>query len=148
MKKELFTLALLIVFPSLFGQKVNIPIATENSTILLETDRDNRLRTVYFGLPLNDASEYSSVSGGYQYFDSNAGIYNAAYTPAGTWNISEPAIQVVHGDGNTSLDLKYVSHTQEQVDENTMLTSIVLGDELYPFRVSLFYKTWSKENVI
>ena len=148
MKKELFTLALLIVFPSLFAQKVSIPIATENSTILLETDRDNRLRTVYFGLPLNDASEYSSVSGVYQYFDSNAGIYNAAYTPAGTWNISEPAIQVVHEDGNTSLDLKYVSHKQEQEDENTMLTSIVLGDDLYPFTVSLYYKTWSKENVI
>jgi alpha-galactosidase len=148
MKKELLTLGLLILFPHLFAQKVSIPVSTENSTLLLETDRDNRLRTVYFGLPLKDASEYAMVSGGYQYFDSNAGIYNAAYTPAGTWNVSEPAIQVVHGDGNASLDLKYMSHKQEVVDENATLTSIVLGDELYPFRVTLFYKTWSQENVI
>ena len=115
---------------------------------MLETDRDNRLRTVYFGKALRDAGEYDMVSGHYQFFDSNGGIYNAAYTPAGTWNLSEPAIQAVHADGNASLDLKYVSHEVVQADEHTSLTRIVLGDELYPFRVTLCYKAWKEENVV
>ena len=93
MKKELLILALVLAAPGLFAQKVTIPVSTQNSTLLLETDRDNRLRTVYFGKALRDAGEYDMVSGHYQFFDSNGGIYNAAYTPAGTWNLSEPAIQ-------------------------------------------------------
>jgi len=148
MKKVVIALGILGIFITLSAQKVSIPVSTENSLMLLQTDRDNRLRTLYFGEPLQDVEEYALVAGGYQYYDSNAGIYNAAYTPAGTWNISEPAIQVVHGDGNKSLDLKYLNHNQEQLDENCSLTSVVLGDELYPFRVTLYYKSWKKENVI
>jgi alpha-galactosidase len=40
------------------------------------------------------------------------------HTPAGTWNLSEPAIQVKHADGNP-LELKYVSHKTEKVDANS-----------------------------
>ncbi len=148
MKKELLILALLILVPGLLAQKVVIPISTNNSTLLLETDRDNGLRTVYFGRALRDADEYELVSGRYQYFDNNGGIYNSAYTPAGTWNVSEPAIQVVHGDGNMSLDLKYVSHTVEPMGEHVTLTRILLEDGLYPFSVTLCYKVWEEENVI
>lgn len=147
MKKLSFTLGILIMSLSLLAQTISIPISTNNSTLLLQTDREKRLRTVYFGEKLNDTIEYSEVSGMYHYFDNNAGISNAAYTPAGTWNISEPAIQVVHGDGNTSLELKYVSHQTEQVSDNVCITRIVTEDDIYPFRVSLFYKTWKRENV-
>jgi alpha-galactosidase len=148
MKKVMITAGLLMIIPVLCAQQVTIPVTTENSVLLLQTDRDNRLRTIYFGEPLNDAGEYPEVSEGYQYFDSNAGVYNSVYTPAGTWNLAEPAIQVVHQDGNMSLDLKYVSHQKERLDENTSITSIVLADDLYPFRVTLFYKCWNHENVI
>jgi len=87
MKKVIFALSLLSIFANLFAQSVTIPISTENSTMVLETDRDKRLRTVYFGKALQDAGEYALVSEGNQYYDANAGIYNAAYTPAGTWNV-------------------------------------------------------------
>ncbi|HEX9152281.1 MAG TPA: alpha-galactosidase [Flavobacterium sp.] len=133
---------------SLSAQKVTIPIATDNNLMLLQTDNINRLKTIYFGKPLANESEYSSVSGAYDFNDANAGIYNSAYTPAGTWNFSEPAIQVKHADGNPSLELKYVSHKKEKVDENSSLTRIVLKDSLYPFEVTLCYKVWEKENII
>lgn len=148
MKKVLITLILVFLLQGLKAQEVTIPVLTDNSALLLQTDRENSLRTIYFGKPLSNENEYALVSGTYQYYNSNAGIYNAAYTPAGTWNIAEPAIQVVHGDGNSSLDLKYVSHKQDQLDDNTTLTSIVLKDNVYPFRVTLFYKCWKHENVI
>ena len=77
----------------LSGQTITIPIATENNVIVMQTDNNNRLRTIYFGKPLENESEYAGVSANYNYDESNAGIYNSSYTPAGTWNLSEPAIQ-------------------------------------------------------
>lgn len=132
----------------LSGQTITIPIATENNVIVMQTDNNNRLRTIYFGKPLENESEYAGVSANYNYDESNAGIYNSSYTPAGTWNLSEPAIQVKHGDGNPSLELKYVSHNKKIIDANTSITSILIKDPIYPFEVTLFYKVWTKENII
>ncbi|KIA84848.1 alpha-galactosidase [Flavobacterium sp. AED] len=147
-KKGVFTLFFMFGVISLWAQKVTIPIATNNNMMLLQTDNNNRLMTVYFGKPLENASEFATVSAGYNYDYSNQGIYNSAYTPSGTWNLSEPAIQVKHADGNTSLELKYVSHKTEKIDANSSITSIILKDPIYPFEVTLFYKVWAKENVI
>lgn len=147
-RKYLFTLYFMMSVITLSAQKVTIPIATNSNLMLLQTDDDNRLRTIYFGKPLENVSEYSAVSDGYNFKDENAGIYNATYTPAGTWNFSEPAIQVKHADGNPSLELKYASHKTEKVDANSSLTSILLKDSLYPFEVTLYYKVWTKENII
>ena len=127
---------------------VTIPIVTQSNAILLQTDNDNRLRTIYFGESLDKSTEYPMVSSLYQFDNSGDGIFNATYTPAGTWNLSEPAIQVKHFDGNSSLELKYVSHKQENIDDNIALTRIILEDPLYPFQVTLFYKVWKKENVV
>ncbi|MGE5944774.1 MAG: alpha-galactosidase [Flavobacteriales bacterium] len=150
--KYLFKTALFfatfIGFSNLYAQKITIPIESSNNVILLQTDHANRLRTIYFGKPLKSSSEYVSVSEMYNFNDANAGIYNSIYTPSGTWNLSEAAIQVVHSDKNTSLELKYESHKQTQIDDNTTLTSIVLNDSLYNFKVTLFYKVYLKENVI
>jgi alpha-galactosidase len=147
-KSNTLLVCFLTVFLNTTAQKVIIPIATKNSVIVLQTDSETRLRTVYFGKPLEKKSEYASVSSNYNYDENNAGIYNSAYTPAGTWNLSEPAIQVKHADGNPSLELKYVSHKNESINENITVTSILLKDPVYPFEVTLFYKVWKKENVI
>ena len=147
-KKAIFTVCLVICFLQLSAQSVTIPIETKDHVILLQTDRNNVLRTVYVGKPLMTSSEYSMASTLNRLDDENVGIFNAAYTPSGTWNISEPAIQVKHTDGNPSLELKYVNHSQEQVDGNSTLTKILLKDNVYPFQVTLFYKVWKNENVI
>ena len=132
----------------LSAQTVTIPITTATSAIVLQTDNIGRLHTVYFGRSLENDAEYSTVSKSYNFKDSDAGIYDVAYTPAGTWNLSEPAIQVTHGDGNRSLELKYVSHETQNIDNNSALTSIRLKDPNYPFQVTLIYRIWKKENVI
>lgn len=133
---------------TVFAQKTTIPIATNNHLMLLQTDNLKRLRTVYFGKPLANQNEFEAVSANYIYDENNSGIYNSSYTPAGTWNLSEPAIQVKHADGNPSLELQYVSHKKEQIDENISITKILLKDPIYPFEVVLVYKVWSKENLI
>jgi alpha-galactosidase len=147
-EKLIFLWSCIMMVSHLSGQTVTIPISTTNSVILMQTDSNNRLRTIYFGKPFENESEYAGVSANYNYDESNAGIYNSSYTPAGTWNLSEPAIQVKHADGNPSLELKYVSHKKEIIDNNTSVTRILLKDPVYPFEVTLFYKVWTKENII
>jgi alpha-galactosidase len=146
-KKAALTICLLTGFLQLTAQ-TTIPIETSNNVIVLQTDKNNLLRTVYVGKPLLNNNEYANTISVAHLDDDNAGIYNAAYTPSGTWNLSEPAISVKHADGNPSLELKYVSHTQEKEDANTTITRIVMKDNVYPFQVTLVYKAWKKENVI
>ncbi|CAF2055119.1 unnamed protein product [Rotaria magnacalcarata] len=78
------------------------------------------------------------------------GLFSSDYTPSGTRNLLEPAIQVTHADVNPSLELKYVSHQQDTLDYSHRigLTTIHLKDPVYPFEVTLYYKTYYKENVI
>jgi alpha-galactosidase len=141
---QFFVLCFLIKLPA---QNVTIPIVTEKNALVLQTDKDNQLRTIYFGDPLGKASEYAAISGQSKYDDDNI-KYNSAYTSTGTSNISEPAIQIKHADGNTSLELKYFSHKVDKINDNVSVTSILLKDPLYPFQVTLFYQTWHKENII
>nr|GFC16875.1 hypothetical protein [Tanacetum cinerariifolium] len=104
---------------------------------------------VYFGPPLAAAGDYAGTAAQYNFKDANAGFYPNAYTPAGTWNLSEPALEVLHADGNPSLELHYVSHTTVQGnDGNSTLTRILLRDPVYPVEVTLCYQTWAKENVL
>lgn len=148
--QKIFCIVLLVAgfaFKAL-AQQVTIPVETSTNVLLLQTDKNNRLGIVYFGKKLSQKDEYASVARQFDYNDGNAGVYNNAYTPAGTFNLNEPALQVTHADGNTSLELNYVSHKVESIDANTTLTSIVLKDPVYAVEVTLFYKTWSNENVV
>lgn len=147
--RRIFLIAIvLFLCGSVYAQETIIPISTNNNLMLLETSPDGRLNTVYFGEPLANESEYAAVSRGYNLRDNNSAINNATYTTSGTWNLVEPAIEVIQSDGNTSLELKYVSHTTETTSDNAVLTTIVLEDAQYEFQVKLFYKAWANENVI
>lgn len=130
------------------NSSVIIPIETNQNALILQTDNENHLEITYFGKKLSQASEYKVIPLQSRQRDENAGIYNSAYTPSGTWSVSEPALQLTHGDGNKSLDLVYVSHTTTKQDNNVSLTSIVLKDPVYPVEVTLFYKIYASENVV
>ncbi len=47
--KSLLVFNLFIAFNNLFAQNVTIPISSEAFTMLLQTDENNLLKTVYFG---------------------------------------------------------------------------------------------------
>ena len=142
-----FFLLCLAAIPAAAQQIVTIPISTNDHALVLQTDQEGRLWTVYFGDKMADSTGYARAGSQYNLKDDNAGIYHSAYTPAGTWNLSEPAIQVLHADGNTSLDLKYVSHQKKSEGEGIVTTTVTLQDPVYKLTVELFYKTWQKENV-
>ncbi|CAN5408159.1 alpha-galactosidase [soil metagenome] len=125
-----------------------IPIETKDHALVLQADKNNYLSMVYCGKRIKDVKDYGNIAAMFKFPSDNAGIYNNAYTPAGTWNLSEPAIQVTHADGNPSLDLKYINYEATAIDDNTTLTTVHLQDPVYKLAVNLFYKAWTKENVI
>lgn len=137
-----------ILYNTSFAQLITIPIETAQNALVIQTDADKRLGIVYFGKKLSKTSEYASIWNDHKYTDSNAAIANSAYTPSGSWSMVEPALTLIHADGNTSTDLKYVSHKVEKQSENISLTSILLKDPVYFTEITLFYKTYFAENVV
>jgi alpha-galactosidase len=123
-----------------------IPIETKDFALVLQTDADARLGTIYFGKKLTNAAEYASIPRQERKVDNNAGIYNSAYTPSGSWSLVEPALRVTHSDGHLSTELKYISHRTERLSEGVNQVSIVLRDPVYATEVTLFYKVFTAQN--
>ncbi|MBV4357440.1 alpha-galactosidase [Pinibacter aurantiacus] len=118
-----------------FAQKEKIVIETQNAAIVFSVKGDGKLYQTYFGEKLMGADAYAQLS--------EEG--KESYIPAGTNNLFEPAIRMVHADGNPSLELKYESSkTDKQGDVSH--TSIVLKDNKYPVTVVLHFESYFKEN--
>ena len=141
-------LLLLFAFAPLIPFAQTIPLLTKSNALVLEVDAKKRVGISYFGQKLNSEAGYRQVNSMYRQTEDYTGILNSAYTPGGSISLFEPAISVVHGDGNTSLDLEYASHTTTTVSNDISLTTVVLKDKLYPFQVKLFYKTYFAEDVM
>lgn len=70
------------------------------------------------------------------------------YPQAGDGYVWEPALQVVHADGNTSTALLYDGVTRTNVSPDIELTRIHLHDPEYPFEATLCFRTHDAEDVI
>lgn len=148
-KTILFSFAILSSFFQVIqaSERV-IPIETENFALVMMTDSKNHLKIIYTGKTIGSASEYAMAKNQYIINSEGASSNNQAFTVAGIDNnFVEPAIAVVHADGNNSLDLRYESHQVTAVDGAT-LTTIRLKDAVYPFFVDLFYKAWKNLDII
>jgi alpha-galactosidase len=128
--------------------QVDILIRSKDNAIALKTDKDELLYTSYFGPVLANDTMYKRIGDEYRLTDANNSMTNNAYTPAGTWNLLEPALEIEQADGNHSVELKYVSHSEKKEKDNVSLTSIVLKDPVYPVEVVLNYRVFYKENII
>src|SRR5258708_5817489 len=130
------------------AQSVVISVETAGNALVLQSDKNKDLKTIYFGKRLSDAGEYGNIPGIYRQPDDPTGIFNSAYTPSGSRNLVEPAISVTHADGNNSLDLRYLSHQVTKISDDISLLTIRLKDPIYDFEVTLYYKSWYKEDII
>ncbi len=132
---------------NVFSQNITIPVETQHNAMVLQTNASNNLGIVYLGPKLADKKEYESIPAMYKQATEYSGVANSAYASSGSRNLFEPAITVVHADGNTSLDLQYVKHESKKLDDNTSLLTVVMKDPVYDFEVKLFYKTFFNEDV-
>lgn len=150
MKNQLLILCSMLAIGGVFAQKTTIttiPIESKDFALVLQTDADGRLGTIYFGKKLSNPAEYESIPRQERKVDNNAGIYNSVYTPSGSWNLLEPAVRITHADGHVSTELKYVSHRSERVGEGVSQVSVVLRDPVYATEITLFYKVFALQNV-
>jgi alpha-galactosidase len=130
------------------AQSTLIPIETANNALVLRVEANKDLQTVYYGRRLATGSEYALVPSVYRQSSDPSGVFNSAYTSSGSRNLIEPAITVTHADGNYSLDLKFVSQQLTRINEDVSLLAVVLKDPVYDFEVTLYYKSYYKEDVI
>lgn len=134
---------------SLWAQNITIPVETDNIAIVMQTDDDKHLKILYSGKRLKNYSEYEFTGRVNNLNAEGASANTNAFAVAGTNNnFTEPAIAVVHTDGNNSLDLKYEAHKVDKTPDGATLTSITLKDPVYPFFVDLFFKAWHETDVI
>ncbi len=146
--KQLLMIYITLFASSLVAQEtVHISVESKDYALVMQTDEFNRLRTIYFGQKLNSPKEYAAIHKQLRYNGTNEDVFNMAYTPNGTWNIAEPALEVLHQDGNGSTELEYVSHRISESDGNIKTTIINLIDPLYKTAVKLYYKVYQNENV-
>lgn len=149
-----FNIQLFICLVTLFNltrlkaQSVFIPIESKNNAIVLKADKGSTPKIIYFGKKLGNKQEYGKIASLYQQGDDYSGVLNAAYTASGSQNLAEPALSVVHADGNTSLDLHFISYETKALNDNVFLTTVLLKDPVYPFTVKLNYKVYTNEDVV
>ncbi len=135
MRNLIILLAILCAAPVLAQPSLPILIETKNASLVLTVGSNQRLLQSYLGKK-TDAASRSQLKGGRE-----------AYITAGMENQFEPAIRMVHNDGNPSLELKYVSH-RSTVNGNITATDILLKDPMYPVEVTLHYLSYFNEDVI
>ena len=142
------SLILLLFITRAASAQTILPIETASNALVLGIDAQKNVSIVYFGKKLSDVTEYAAVSGAYRQTADYTGVLNAAYTSSGSRNMVEPAISVTHADGNNSLDLRYVTHSKEDIDKNVSVYTMTLKDPAYPFQVKLYYKIYKDEDVM
>ena len=114
-----------------------IRIGTKNVDLIYKVGSNGRLNQLYFGKKLLHESDLQHLHGGHE-----------AYLTHGMEDYFEPAIHVEHNDHNSSLELKYVSHTQQQDKDGGQETVITLCDDKYPVTVKMFYVTYPDNDII
>lgn len=119
------------------ADKPIIKVGTNQTSLIFRVGDNGRLYQSYLGKKLNHDSDVTHLPQGTE-----------AYLTHGLEDYFEPAIQMLHNDGNPSLLLKYVSHTTNSVSEGVDETIITLQDDKYPVTVKLHYISYAKENII
>lgn len=114
-----------------------IRIGTADVDLILQVGDNGRLYQSYLGARLQNTSDLSLLKPDRE-----------VYLTHGMEDYFEPAIRVLHNDGNPSLVLKYLSHETRRVDDNVTETVITLADDQYPTQVKLIYTTFARENIL
>ena len=130
--------AFLIIFMIIPAEaQTRIRINTDKTDLIFTVGQNGRLYQSYLGEKLKYDTDISLLPSGTE-----------AYITNGMEDYFEPALRVVHNDGNPSLLLKYVSHKQNTPSAGVSETEIILKDEVYPVEVKLFFTAYFEENII
>ena len=126
-----------LTFCGLHAERVKID--TKNTSLVLQADKGKKLKHLYYGGSISD-TDASALK--------QAGAANVnAYPDYGVDPSNEPAIAVVHADGNMTLDL-VVDNVSNRTENGAEITTIHLRDAYYPFTVDVNYRTYPDLEII
>ncbi|MEG1635052.1 MAG: alpha-galactosidase, partial [Rikenellaceae bacterium] len=131
----LLLLALLIIINK--GLTQTIRLSTCKTDLIFKVADNGRLYQSYFGEKLLNASDIEHLP-----------MSGEAYVAHGMEDYFEPAIRVLHCDGNPSLLLTYVDHKTTNIAAGISETVVSLRDKVYGTAVDLCFTLYEKENVI
>ena len=118
-------------------EKPVIKIETGNTSLIYRVGDNGRLYQSYLGKRLNHEADINHLPQGTE-----------AYLTHGMEDYFEPALHIVHNDGNSSTLLKYVSHDSRNLSDGVNETVITLADDQYPVTVKLHYVAYANEDII
>lgn len=119
------------------ADKPVIRIETGNTSLIYRVGDNGRLYQSYLGKRLNHEADIDHLPLGTE-----------AYLTHGMEDYFEPALHMVHNDGNPSTLLKYDTHTSQKLSDGSNETVITLSDDQYPVTVKLHYIAFPEENII
>ncbi|HEX7655307.1 MAG TPA: alpha-galactosidase [Verrucomicrobiae bacterium] len=119
--------------PVVLAPEEAITIATKHLTLRFQVGDDHRL----YQFPLTPDGSAGKLARELE-----------SYPQAGDGYIWEPALQMVHADGNTSTALIFDHFTQTQETADIVTTRLYLRDAAYPVQVVLGYKAHQADDLI
>ena len=131
MMKQLFiicTICILVLFETRAEESRTFRVGTENIDVIFQVGENGRLYQSYIGPRLKYPADYPNLPLGKE-----------AYLTHGLEDYFEPAIRLLHNDGNPSLLLKFISSSVQQ-EGNKCRTTFILRDDKYPVEVKLLTK--------
>lgn len=143
MKKTLFSLAVLAslcvcAHAQAPKEQQLIEIVSGKLKLSLMTGSDARLYQLHFG-----AADKAVT------LPEKAPRRETEFFPCyGNGTITEPACEVLHTDGNTGLDLVYVSTKESELSDGGKLTTISMRDPLYKVFVDLNFRCYPQNSVM
>ena len=114
-----------------------IEISTANTALVYAVGDNGRVYQRYLGKKLLNHAEYAEVRN-----------MSEAYITHGMEDYFEPALHVMHADGNPSTELVYQSHSTNTLSDGAKETIITMSDKVYGTQVKLHLIAYYKENII
>ena len=131
--------------------KITVPEDSQSQPVALAPYEQFSVQSKTFELNFrvgDDGRLYQEAIGGGSGSDGKLLRSSEAYPQAGDGYIWDPALQIVHADGNTSTALQYDSLTRSHDDTGRELVRVQLHDPAYPLEVALCFRVDADRDVI
>ncbi|MBE6412388.1 MAG: alpha-galactosidase [Opitutales bacterium] len=150
MKKNIFTILSILSAFTLFagGYKTTgvVDVSTNDTSMIFSYTKNKTPHFEYYGKKISNPKDFIGLR---TLTPSEMGEENPLYSARGGKNYIEPALSVIHFDGDLNTELRFVDVKKSTSDNgNIETTTISLKDTKYNFLVDLIYTAHKKENVI
>lgn len=115
-------------------------ISTPKTSLLISATPGEKSKFRYYGSRI-ETSDIPSI------YDSGLAFDKETYPVFGLNCPGEKAMTVSHPDGNMSLDL-VVDEVRQYSDQEGNITEIVMKDQVYPFVLRQYFKTYNNTDVL